>query len=88
VEVPCLANGTGIHPTSVGPLPQHLAAMNQSNISPQLLAIQAAVSKRKEDVYYAVMMDPHTSSELSLEDIIAMCDELLDAHEKAGYPCL
>lgn len=88
VEVPCMVDGTGIHPTYVGSLPQHLAAMNQSNISPQLLAIQAAVSKRKEDVYYAVMMDPHTGAELSLEDIIAMCDEMIEAHNATPYKVL
>ncbi len=88
VEVPCLVNGAGIHPTVVGDLPEVLAAMNRTNINPQLLTIEAAVSKRKEDVYMAAMLDPHTAAELSIDDIKAMCDELLDAHKKAGFPCL
>ena len=88
VEVPCLVNGAGIHPTVVGDLPEVLAAMNRTNINPQLLTIEAAVSKRKEDVYMAAMLDPHTASELSIDDIKSMCDELLEAHKNAGFPCL
>ena len=86
VEVPCLVDGKGIHPTYVGRLPLQLAAMNQSNISPQLLTIEAAATGKKEHIYHAAMMDPHTAAELSIDDIISMCDELYDAHEKAGYP--
>ena len=86
VEVPCLVDGMGIHPTYVGRLPLQLAAMNISNINPQLLTIEAAVTGKKEHIYHAAMMDPHTAAELSIDDIIAMCDELYEAHEKAGYP--
>ena len=86
VEVPCLVDASGIHPTVVGELPTQLAAMNASNIYPQLLAVEAAVTRDKNKLYQAAMMDPHTSAELSIDDIIAMCDELVEAHEKAGYP--
>jgi alpha-galactosidase len=60
--------------------------MNMTNINPQLLTIEAAVTCKKEYVYQAAMLDPHTAAELSLDDIIKMCDELIEAHEKAGYP--
>ncbi|MBU3915949.1 alpha-glucosidase/alpha-galactosidase [bacterium] len=80
VEVPCLVDGSGITPCHVGSLPVHLAAMNMTNINPQLMTIQAAVSRKKEDIYRAVMLDPHTSAELSLEDIVKMCDEMIEAH--------
>ena len=86
VEVPCLVDGHGIHPTHVGRLPVQCAAMNMTNINPQLLTIEAAVTKKKEHIYQAAMLDPHTSSELSIDDIISMCDELYEAHENAGYP--
>ena len=86
VEVPCLVDGMGIHPTHVGRLPVQCAAMNMTNINPQLLTIEAAVTKKKEHIYQAAMLDPHTSSELSIDDIIKMCDELYDAHTNAGYP--
>ena len=85
VEVPCLVSKLGIQPTIVGKLPIQLAAMNMTNINPQLLTIEAAVSKKKEYIYQAAMLDPHTSSELSIDDIVKMCDDLLEA-EKDWLP--
>ena len=86
VEVPCLVDGKGIHPTFVGELPLQLAAMNCSNIYPQMLTIEAAHTRKKETIYQAAMMDPHTGAQLSTDEIVALCDELYEAHEKAGYP--
>lgn len=80
VEVPCLVDGTGVNPCRVGRLPVQLAAMNMSNINVQLLTIEAAATKKKEYIYQAAMMDPHTGAELSIDDIVKMCDELIDAH--------
>lgn len=80
VEVPCLVDAGGIHPCHVGKLPVQLAAMNMTNINPQLMTIQAAVTQKKEDIYRAAMLDPHTAAELSIDDIVAMCDELIEAH--------
>lgn len=80
VEVPCLVDGTGIHPTYVGSLPPVLAAMNMTNISPQLLTVEAARTRRKEDIYRAAMLEPHTAAELSVDDIISMVDELIAEH--------
>ena len=85
VEVPCLVNGDGIHPCHVGRLPVQLAAMNMTNINVQLMTIEAAVTKKRESVYQAAMLDPHTAAELSLDDIVAMCDDLIDAHANAGF---
>ncbi len=80
VEVPCLVDGMGIHGTYVGNLPVHLAGMNMTNINAQLAAIEAARSHRKEDIYRAAMLDPHTAGELTMDEIVAMCDELIEAH--------
>ena len=80
VEVPCLINRLGIQPTVVGALPPQLAAMNMTNINPQLLTIEAARTLKREHIYHAAMLDPHTSSELSIDDIIALCDDLIEAH--------
>lgn len=80
VEVPCYIDKTGVHPTTVGKLPTQLAAMNSANISAQLLTIEAAVTKDRKKIYQAAMMDPHTAAELSIKDIKAMCDELIEAH--------
>ena len=88
VEVPCLVDGEGIHPTKLGKLPPQLAAMNITNINPQLLTIEAAATGKREHIYHAAMLDPHTAAELSLEDIVKMCDELIEAHASAGFPVL
>ena len=80
VEVPCLVNGDGIHPCHVGRLPVQLAAMNMTNINTQLMTIEAAVTKKREAIYQAAMLDPHTAAELNMDDIVAMCDELIEAH--------
>lgn len=88
VEVPCMIDKTGINPTYIGELPPQLAAMNMSNINVQLLAIEAAVTKKREHIYHAAMMDPHTAAVLSLDDIVAMCDEMIEAHAASGFPVL
>lgn len=80
IEVPCLVDGTGISPCHVGKLPVQLAAMNMTNINVQLLTIEAAVTKDRNYIYQAAMMDPHTAAELNIEDIKKMCDELIEAH--------
>ena len=80
VEVPCLVDGSGVTPCRVGRLPLQLAAMNQTHINVHLLTIEAAVTRKREHIYHAAMLDPHTAAELSLDDIIHMVDELLEAH--------
>lgn len=80
VEVPCLVSRAGIQPCRIGRLPTALAAMNMTNINPQLLTIEAAVTKKKEAIYAAAMLEPHTAAELSIDDIVKMCDELIEAH--------
>lgn len=81
VEVPCLVNKLGVQPTHVGRLPVQLAAMNMTNINVQLLTIEAAVTKKKEHIYQAAMLEPHTSSELSVDEIVSLCDDLIEAHK-------
>jgi alpha-galactosidase len=85
VEVPCMVDAAGIHPTFIGDLPLQLAAMNASNIYPQLLTIEAACTGNRELVYQAAMMDPLTGAQLSTDEIVSMCDELIAAHTSAGY---
>lgn len=80
VEIPCMIDRNGVNPCYVGDLPEQCAAINRTNINPQLLTIQAAVSRKKDDVYMAAMLDPHTAAELSIDDIRNMCDDLFEAH--------
>lgn len=86
VEVPCVADGNGITPTYVGPLPLQLAAMNASNIYPQLLTIEAIHTGSKDYVYQAAMMDPIAGAQLSPDEIVSMCNDLMAAHAAAGFP--
>ncbi len=80
VEVPCLINGRGVNPCRVGALPVQCAAMYMTNINVQLLTIEAATTERREHIYQAAMLDPHTASELSIDDIKHMVDDLIEAH--------
>ena len=86
VEVPCMVDASGITPTYVGDLPLQLAAMNSTNIYPQLLTIEAAHTGKRDLIYQAAMMDPHTGAELSTDEIVAMCNDLIEAHTAAGFP--
>jgi alpha-galactosidase len=80
VEVACLADRNGVQPTQVGPLPEQLAAINRTNINVQLLTVEAALTRRREHIYHAAYLDPHTAAELTLDQIRALCDDLIDAH--------
>lgn len=80
VEIPCLVDRNGVQGCYVGALPEQLAALNRTNINVQLLTIEAAITRKKETVYHAAMLDPHTAAELPLDAIRAMCDELIEAH--------
>ena len=80
VEVPCLINGYGVHPCHIGALPVQCAAMNMTNINVQLLTIEAARTLKKDHIYQAAMLDPHTASELDIDTIKKMVDDLIEAH--------
>ena len=80
VEVPCMVDRMGVNPCRVGALPPQLAALNMTNINPQLLTIEAARTLKREHVYHAALLDPHTAAELPTDKIVAMVDELLEAH--------
>lgn len=80
VEVPCLVDNMGVNPCRVGRLPVQCAAMNMTNINVQLLTIEAAVTQKKEHIYQAAMLDLHTGSELDIDTIVKMVDDLIDTH--------
>jgi alpha-galactosidase len=83
VEVPCLVNGAGVQPCHVGDLPAQLAGLNRSHVSVHQLAVEAALTGSRDALYQAVMLDPHTASVLSLDEMWAMTDELIAAHGEA-----
>ncbi len=80
VEVPCLVDANGIQPTKIGEIPVHLAALMQTNINVQALTVEAALTQKRDHIYHAAMLDPHTGSELTLDQIWSMVDELIEAH--------
>ncbi len=80
VEVPCLVDANGIQPTVMGALPPQLVALQMSNINVQRLVVEAVLTGNKEHVYHAAMFDPHTSAELTLDQIYSLVDDLFSAH--------
>jgi alpha-galactosidase len=80
VEVPCLVDKSGLQPTKIGTMPPQLAALQQTNINVQSLVVEAALTGKREHIYHAAMLDPHTAAELSLDQIWSLVDELIEAH--------
>ena len=80
VEVPCLVNGNGVQGCYVGELPEVCAAYNRTNINVQLLTIEAVIERRRDRIYQAAMLDPHTASQLTIDQIRNMVDDLIEAH--------
>lgn len=80
VEVPCLVDRGGIQGCFVGNLPEQCAALNRTNINVQLLTLEAAFTLKKDYIYQAALMDPHTAAELSMDEIVSLCDDLIKAH--------
>ncbi|WP_421723578.1 alpha-glucosidase/alpha-galactosidase [Bauldia sp.] len=80
VEVPCLVDRNGIQPTRIGALPPQITALIRTNLNVQELTVAALMEEKREHIYHAAMMDPHTAAELDLDQIWSLVDELLAAH--------
>jgi alpha-galactosidase len=80
VEVPCLVDENGLQPTRIGALPPQLAALMQTNINVQALTVEAALTGRRDHVYHAALLDPHTAAELTPDEIYALVEALVEAH--------
>ena len=80
VEVPCLVDKNGVQPIKVGPLPVQLSALIQTNVIVQALTVEAIVTGKREHIYHAAMLDPHTAAELGLDQIWKLVDALIEAH--------
>ena len=83
VEVPCLVDGTGLHPVAVPDYPPELAALNRTFENVVELTVRAVLEGRPELVRQAAMLDPNTAATLTLDEIDALCDELTRAHGNA-----
>jgi alpha-galactosidase len=82
VEVPVLASKRGLDAMHVGPLPEHLAILNNVNARIEELAVAASLEGDPRKVFHAICMDPLTSAVLSLEETRAMTDELFERNRE------
>ncbi|MDM9649162.1 alpha-glucosidase/alpha-galactosidase [Rhizobium sp. S163] len=80
VEVPCHVDRNGIQPTRIGKIPSQLAAVMRLSISVQELTVEAALTGKRDRIYQAALLDPHTSAELSPDEIWRMVDDLIEQH--------
>ncbi len=80
VDGPLYVDRNGIHALHVGEIPPQLAALNQLQINMQRMAVRAAVTRKKEYIYHAALIDPLASAVLSLPEIRRLTDEMLAAH--------
>jgi alpha-galactosidase len=80
VEVPCHVDRNGIQPTRIGRIPSQLAAVMRLSISVQELTVEAALTGKRDRIYQAALLDPHTSAELSPDEIWHMVDDLIEQH--------
>lgn len=80
IEVPCVVDKNGVQPVRIGRLPTQLAALMQTNVNVQALAVEGILTGNRDRIYQASMFDPHTSAELDLDQTWALVDELLAAH--------
>lgn len=85
VEVACMVDRNGVQGCYVGDLPEQCAALNRTNINVHLMSLEAVLNRNREAVYHAAMLDPHTGSELTLDRIRQLCDDLIEAHGMEGY---
>jgi alpha-galactosidase len=80
VEVPCHVDRNGIQPIRIGRIPSQLAAVMKLSISVQELTVEAALTGKRDRIYQAALLDPHTSAELSPDEIWRMVDDLIERH--------
>lgn len=82
VEVPVLASKHGFEPIHVGPLPDHLAILNNISARCEELAVEGALTGDPSKIYQAVYFDPLTSAVLSLAEIKEMVREMFEVNKE------
>jgi alpha-galactosidase len=80
VEVPVLVGKDGVMPTRIGTLPPQTLALNRTFVNVVELTVHAALGQRRDLVYDAALMDPHTAGTLTMDQTVSMCDDLIEAH--------
>lgn len=85
VEVPVVADMAGIHPLSLGPLPDAVAKLMAIQVSVQQLAVEAAMHASKELALQALLIDPVVNSEEAARGLL---DELWEVNQPYIRKCL
>jgi len=88
VEVPCRVGSFGARPQPVGALPPQLAALNRTFLNVVELTVRAVLDGCRDHVYQAALLDPNTAATLTVDQTVAMCDDLLEAHREVLPPAL
>lgn len=81
VEVPVLASKGKLEPIHVGPLPDHLAIINNTSARCEELAVQGAIEGDPRKIFHAILMDPLTSAVLSMQEIKDMTDRMFEQNK-------
>jgi alpha-galactosidase len=85
VEVPVMVDAAGIHPVSLGPLPDGIAKLLHMQASGQQLAVEAAMHASRELALQALLIDPVINSACAAEKIL---DELWQVNKPYIRACL
>jgi alpha-galactosidase len=88
VEVPAMVGAGGAKPVPVGALPPQLAALNRTFLNVVELTVAAVLEGSRDHVYQAALLDPNTAATLTTAQIVAMCDDLFEAHAGLLPPAL
>jgi alpha-galactosidase len=80
VEVPCLVDKNGFQPTRIGRMPPQCLALNRTFVNVAELTVHAALEERRDLLYHAALLDPNAAATLTTEQIVSMCDDLIQAH--------
>lgn len=70
VEVPVIADASGIHPASIDPLPGPIAKLLMMQANVQQLSVEAAVNGSRELALQALLIDPVVNSSVAAEKIL------------------
>jgi alpha-galactosidase len=81
VEVPVVASKRGLSAMHVGPLPEHLAIMNNTSSRCEELAVEGAIEGDPRKIFHAILFDPLTSAVLSMQETKNMVDEMFKQNE-------
>jgi alpha-galactosidase len=85
VEVPVMADAAGIHPISLGPLPDPIAKLLLPGVNVHQLAVEAAMRGSKEIALQALLIDPVVNS---AEAAVKLLDELWEVNRPYIRPCI